>query len=157
MTRCYLGLGSNLRAPRRQLKQAITILRALPRTTRLELSKVYVSKPQGRRAQPTYCNMVISIQTSLPPKTLLRHCQAIEKKQQRTRKLRWGARTLDIDLLLYGDKVICTNNLTLPHPQMLTRDFVLMPLLEIGPIASMPDGRLINTYLTCCEKHVYLG
>lgn len=157
MTRCYLGLGSNLRSPTRQLRQAVATLRLLPRSTVIKLSRIYVSKPLGVRAQPAYCNMVISLQTSLPAKSLLYHCQLIENKQQRTRKLHWGARTLDIDLLLYGNQVIGMRDLIVPHPHMLTRDFVLIPLLEIEPSVRMPSGQLINRHLTSCEKHVYLN
>ena len=85
----------------------------------------------GVRAQPNYCNQVIAIQTTLSAHALLRHCQSIENKQRRIRKRRWGARTLDIDILLYGKHVINTHDLIVPHPEMLKRDFVLMPLLEI--------------------------
>lgn len=154
MTRCYLGLGSNLRVPKRQLRQAITALRKLPRSTITGQSSVYTSKPLGVRAQPTYCNMVIAIQTLLPAKQLLRHCQFIENKQQRTRKVRWGARTIDIDLLLFGERVIQTHDFTIPHKHMLTRDFVLIPLVEVSPSACLPDGQLISTYLPSCKKHV---
>jgi len=157
MTRCYLGLGSNLRAPKRQLHQGIEALRKLPKTTIVQISKGYSSKPLGVRAQPNYCNMVIAIQTLLPPRRLLRHCQLIENKQQRTRKKHWGARTLDIDIVLYGNKIIQRHDLVIPHPHMLTRDFVIMPLLEIEPQARLPNGQLINAYLTSCKKHVYLS
>lgn len=154
MARCYLGLGSNLRTPTRQLKQAIAALRNLPKTTIVQLSNIYSSKPLGVRAQPDFCNMVIAIQTSLPAARLLHHCQLIEKQQQRTRKRHWGARTLDIDILLYGNEVIRSHDLIVPHPHMLTRDFVLIPLLEIAPFAHLPDGQLINDHLKYCEEHV---
>ena len=143
--------------PKRQLRLAIAALRKIPRTTIVKLSSVYISKPLGVRAQPTYCNMVIAIQTSLPPENLLWHCQSIENKQQRIRKLHWGARTLDIDILLYGHQIIDTHHLIVPHKHMLKRDFVLIPLLEIAPLVSMPNGALLQSYLTCCEKHVYLN
>ncbi len=156
MPRCYLGLGSNLRAPKRQLRQAIAAFRTLPRTTILQLSSVYSSQPLGIRAQPAYYNMVVAIQTSLPPKSLLRHCQSIENKHRRIRKLIWGARTLDIDLLLYGNEAINTRDLIVPHPHMLTRDFVLIPLIDVSPELRLPNGQQIRTYLTSCEKHVYL-
>ena len=154
MTRCFLGLGSNLNMPKRQLKQAIQQLRNLPRTVIMGQSGIYLSKPLGVRAQPMYYNMVVAIQTSLPAKELLYLCQAIENKQHRIRKRHWGSRTLDIDLLLYGDKSIHSKNLTIPHPHMLMRDFVLIPLLEVNPIACLPDGQQINTHLTTCENHV---
>ena len=131
MVDCYLGLGSNLRSPRRQLNQAIASLRTLPRSAITQQSRVVHSAPLGVRAQPAYCNQVIAIQSRLPAHALLRHCQAIEKKQHRVRKKRWGARTLDIDILLYGKHTINTHHLIVPHPEILNRDFVLIPLLEI--------------------------
>lgn len=154
MPRCYLGLGSNLRVPKRQLRQGIAQLRNIPRSTIINISSIYSSRPLGVRAQPNYCNMVIAIQTSLSATCLLRHCQAIENKQQRIRKIHWGARTLDIDLLLYGNQTIQTPDLTVPHSQMLTRDFVLIPLLEIMPSHTLPNGQLIEDYLKHCETHL---
>lgn len=140
--------------PKRQLRQAISALRKLPRSTITAQSRVYLSRPLGVRAQPTYYNMVVAIQSSLPAKSLLRHCQSIENKQQRTRKVRWGARTLDIDLLLYGNKSINLHDLTIPHQYMLERDFVLIPLLEVAPLACLPNGKLVSSYLTSCKTHV---
>lgn len=131
MVVCYLGLGSNLKHPKRQLNRALQALQHLPRSTITQRSSVYSSQPMGVRAQPSYCNMVIAIQTSLPPLILLGHCQSIENKQQRIRKRRWGARTLDIDVLLYGNQSIRTRNLTVPHPHLFERDFVLIPLQEL--------------------------
>lgn len=151
---CYLGLGSNLRVPKRQLRQGIAALRKVPRSTILQLSGIYSSRPAGVRAQPNYANMVIEIQTSLPAISLLRHCQAIENEQNRIRKIRWGARTLDIDLLLYGSQIIQKHDLIVPHPHMLARDFVLIPLLEIMPSARLPSGQLIKNYLVQHEKYL---
>jgi 2-amino-4-hydroxy-6-hydroxymethyldihydropteridine diphosphokinase len=133
MTRCYLGLGSNLRSPTRQLRKALVELRQLPRSVIVATSRIYSTKPWGMRGQPGYANMVIAIETKLPAQTVLTYCQQIEKKQHRVRKVRWGSRTLDIDLLLYGTQTIATPTLTIPHPRMLLRDFVLVPLLEIAP------------------------
>lgn len=148
MTLCYLGLGSNLRSPKRQLHQAQRALRNLPRSTIVKQSRIYATTPWGVRAQPTYSNQVILINTTLPATRLLHLCQQIEHQQQRIRKRRWAARTLDIDLLLYGNKVINTHTLIVPHPRMLMRDFVLIPLLELEPNARMPDGKL----LASCHK-----
>ena len=131
MITCYLGLGSNLRSPERQLRQAFGRIRTIPRIAMLKISPLYFNQAVGRRGQPPYCNCAIQIATSLPPLTLLRHCLAIEKKQQRTRKVRWGARTLDIDILLYGKQTIHHKDLTIPHPRMLEREFVLIPLSRI--------------------------
>lgn len=146
MTRCYLGLGSNLRSPDRQLQKALIALRSLPRSTIVKASCMYSTQPWGVRAQPMYSNMVIAIDTKLPPLTLLNYCHRIEHKQQRIRKVRWGARTLDIDLLLYGDKTIHSHQLIVPHPHMLSRDFVLIPLFEIAPKLRMPNGEFISSY-----------
>lgn len=144
MTSCYLSLGSNLRSPKRQLNRAQKALRNLPRSTIVKQSRIYATTPWGVKAQPTYSNQVILIKTTLPAQRLLYLCQKIEHQQQRIRKRRWAARTLDIDLLLYGNKVINTHSLTIPHPRMLLRDFVLIPLLELDPNARMPDGKLIS-------------
>lgn len=132
MTICYLGLGSNLRSPERQIRQAIQQLRTLPKTTVIQISALYFNQAVGRRTQPPYCNCVVKIQTSQTPISLLNLCQAIEKKQQRVRKIRWGARTLDIDILLYGNKKIHQHRLIIPHPRMHERDFVQIPLLSIA-------------------------
>ena len=154
MTHCYLGLGSNLRTPRRQLHQALAQLAKLPRSQILKQSSIYLSKPCGLKAQPPYCNMVVLLQTKLPPTRLLQHCQAIENKQQRIRKRRWGARTLDIDLLLYGDACVQLHHLNIPHPEMLKRDFVLVPLIEISPHARLPNGDRLDLYRSHCENYL---
>lgn len=139
MTRCYLSLGSNLRSPERQLRQALEKIRKLPKTRITKVSPLYFSDAVGRRAQPAYCNSVVEIETSHAPEALLDHCLAIEKKQQRVRKVRWGARTLDIDILLYGQQTIQQQHrLTIPHPRMLERDFVLKPLFKIAPNIQLP-------------------
>ena len=154
MTLCYLGLGSNLHSPVRQLRQAIASLGKLPRSAIVRASKIHVSNPLGVRSQPIYFNLVIAIQTSLSAIQLLHHCQAIENKQQRVHKQHWGARTLDIDILLYNKKTINTPSLTIPHPQMLKRDFVLVPLLEIAPMVCLPNNHLISPYLASCDRYI---
>lgn len=131
MTLCYLGLGSNLRCPERQLKQALEKIRTIPQSVIIKRSSIYYSPPWGVKSQPPYCNMVIALQTTLPSLKLLSYCQEIENAQERIRKKRWGARTLDIDLLLFGKQKINHQRLIIPHPQMLKRDFVMIPLLEI--------------------------
>jgi 2-amino-4-hydroxy-6-hydroxymethyldihydropteridine diphosphokinase len=143
MIRCYLGLGSNLASPRRQLKQALLHLRQLPRTVLSDISPLYHSKPWGFYAQPAYVNLVVAVDTKLPAQQLLRHCQMIEQKQGRLRKKKWGPRTLDIDILLYGEKTISTPLLRLPHPWILWRDFVVQPLLQIAPQVRLPTGEKI--------------
>lgn len=131
MTLCYLGLGSNLNSPERQLRQAIEALRLLPLSNLCKVASFYRTEAWGRKQQPRFCNTVVAIQTKLTPHQLLYFCQKIESKQGRIRKLRWGARTLDIDILLYGSHKINSLNLVIPHPRMHERDFVKIPLLEI--------------------------
>ncbi len=150
----YLGLGSNLGVPKRQLKKAVNALRHLPRTSLLRYSNLYSSYPVGPRDQPIYYNMVVVINTTLRPQTLLSYCQAIENQHQRVRKKRWGSRTIDIDLLLYGNTIIHSHRLSIPHPQLLKRDFVLMPLLEIAPLICLPNGDPIKPYLSQCKKNI---
>jgi 2-amino-4-hydroxy-6-hydroxymethyldihydropteridine diphosphokinase len=131
MTICYLALGSNLRTPERQLRQAIGALHALPKTYILSVANFYKNPAVGRKTQPLFFNTVIAIHTALEPKFLLAECLKIENHQGRVRRVKNGARTLDIDILLYGKKRIHTADLTIPHPAMFSRDFVMIPLQEL--------------------------
>lgn len=151
---CYLGLGSNLYGPERQLRQAVKSLMSLPKSLIIASSNIYKSHPLGTRAQPDYRNMVIALKTALPPTRLLYYCQVVERKQSRVRKKHWGPRTLDVDVLLYENRTLKTHNLILPHPEMLKRDFVLVPLLEIAPDLKLPSGDLIRTYLEKCNSYL---
>lgn len=148
MTICYLGLGSNLKAPTRQLHQAFRLLRCLPQTSIKKKSQIIYCPASGVRGQPLYANAVIMISTKLHPHLLLKKCQDIEQKQGRIRKKRWGARTLDIDLLLYGHHQINTKKLTLPHPRLTQRVFMIKPLLTLNQNAKLPDGVFMSDYLT---------
>jgi 2-amino-4-hydroxy-6-hydroxymethyldihydropteridine diphosphokinase len=135
---CYLGIGSNLEQPREQIARALQTLAAHPDITPLKQSPWYTSKaigPGNRQdnTQPDYVNGVIEIETSLAPQNLLLALQQIESAQGRTRKVRWGARTLDLDILLYGDQKIHCHNLTIPHPRIRERNFVLVPLADLNP------------------------
>lgn len=143
---CYLGLGSNLNSPKRHMRLAFQALKTLPQTQILNISSLYQSKPAGVVGQPDYCNAVVKINTRLPAHKLLQYCQTIETLHGRVRKKRWGSRTLDIDLLLYGKHSIQTPDLTIPHPRLHVRDFMLTPLLELWPEAHLPD----NTRLDSC-------
>ncbi|MBA2711803.1 MAG: 2-amino-4-hydroxy-6-hydroxymethyldihydropteridine diphosphokinase [Tatlockia sp.] len=141
MTLCYLGLGSNLNSPERQLRMALNALRLLPQTNIKKIAPIYRSEALGRKAQPRFLNTVVAINTSLTPELLLRYCQKIEREQGRIRKVQNGARTLDIDILFYGEQKISDQNLQIPHPRMLERDFVLKPLSEIAgaePLLPLP-------------------
>ena len=152
MIPCYLGLGSNLNSPKRHIHLAFQALKALPQTQILSISSLYQSAPAGVIGQPQYCNAVVSITTRLPAHKLLKHCQRIETTHGRVRKKHWGARTLDIDLLLYGQETTQTPDLTLPHPRLHVRDFMLIPMLELWPGAHLPDGTLLASYLLNLEN-----
>lgn len=132
--RVYIGLGSNLADPAAQLQAAVTALTSLPGSTLIAVSSVYASLPLGPSDQPDYLNAVAALDTSLEPLQLLDHLQQIELQQGRQRKTeRWGPRTLDLDILLYGDASIHSTHLQVPHPRMAERAFVLVPLAEIAP------------------------
>jgi len=138
----YVGLGSNLAHPRRQLARALVRIAALPRTRIVAVSRNFVSAPIGAEgSQPDYVNAVAALSTALSPRALLAQLLMIERRQGRrrprdsTRKL---ARSLDLDLLLYGRLRMRTRALTLPHPRMHERAFVLRPLAEIAPFATIP-------------------
>jgi 2-amino-4-hydroxy-6-hydroxymethyldihydropteridine diphosphokinase len=144
----YIGLGSNLAHPRRQIARATAALRRLPATTLLRLSRNYVTAPQGTtQAQPDYVNAVAAVRTALSPRALLRRLLAIERRQQRWRTPdgpRNAPRTLDLDLLLYGRRRIRSNDLTLPHPRLHLRAFALRPLSDIAPMVTIPGRGLAH-------------
>lgn len=127
----YIGLGSNLDSPVKQVMLAFAELAALPETTLRACSRLYRSRPMGPAGQPDYINAVASVETGLEPEALLRALQSIEQSHQRVRGVRWGARTLDLDILLYADSVIESQDLQIPHPGLHERSFVLYPLLEL--------------------------
>ena len=130
---CYLALGSNLCAPERQLHLAIKYLRQMPGVTILKVADFYKNAAIGRKNQPLYYNTVVAIQTTLTPEALLNGCQLIEKKQKRRRILKWGARTLDVDIIFYGNLARYKKSLIIPHPRWFERDFVKIPLAQIAP------------------------
>lgn len=131
MNRCYLSLGSNQKSPERQIRRAIKAIKALPSTATTQVSSLHWTKAWGVEAQQDFCNIVMEIQTRLPPLLLLQYCQKIETQQGRIRKKPWGPRTLDIDIILYADRRLKTPKLTIPHPLFLSRAFVLEPLSEV--------------------------
>ncbi|MFQ6575144.1 2-amino-4-hydroxy-6-hydroxymethyldihydropteridine diphosphokinase [Pseudomonas sp. UM16] len=132
MERVYIGLGSNLDAPQEQLRSAINALRELPATTLIAVSAFYSSESLSP-GQPRYTNAVAALDTALAPLDLLDCLQAIEAAHGRERKERWGPRTLDLDILLYGDHLIDIPRLKVPHYHMQARPFVLYPLAELVP------------------------
>ncbi|MEJ2609055.1 MAG: 2-amino-4-hydroxy-6-hydroxymethyldihydropteridine diphosphokinase [Candidatus Thiodiazotropha sp.] len=130
----YIGLGSNLANPRRQLETAIHELAGLDSCHLLCHSSLYRTRPVGPQDQPDFINAVACLSTQLEEEPLLDALQGLEQLHHRVRKgKRWGPRTLDLDLLLYGDRIINTPRLKVPHPEMLNRAFVLTPLKEIAP------------------------
>jgi 2-amino-4-hydroxy-6-hydroxymethyldihydropteridine diphosphokinase len=131
----YIGLGSNLDNPVRQVETALQELAASKDVTLLMRSSLYRTRPVGPQDQPYYINAVASLETSLQAQQLLDQLQSVEKAHRRVRgKLRWGPRTLDLDLLLYGNISIESPRLKVPHPEMANRAFVLLPLSEIAPL-----------------------
>ena len=143
----YIALGSNLENPGMQLQRAVDEIASVPGIELSSVSQLYLSDPVGPEGQPDYCNAVVKIETSLEPIALLDAMQAIEQDHGRVRSVRWGPRTLDLDILLYGNQVIETERLTVPHYQMHVRNFVLCPLADISPELVMPDGTTLGSLL----------
>ena len=132
MAVCYLGLGSNLGDRRRNIKMAIQKINALKQTKVVKSSRLIETAPVGGPAgQRNFLNAAVKIRTSLTPARLLRKIQGIEKELGRRRTLRFGPRTIDLDILFYEDKVIRTKTLGIPHPRLFEREFVLRPLSEV--------------------------
>lgn len=152
MDRVYIGLGSNLAEPRQQLCSALDALTRIPDTRLSTVSSLYLSDPLGPPDQPRYHNAVAALDTSLPPLILLDALQAVEQAHGRQRKAeRWGPRTLDMDILLFGDRLISDSRLTVPHYHMHARAFVLYPLAEIAPQdLQLADGRTLAELLAAC-------
>jgi 2-amino-4-hydroxy-6-hydroxymethyldihydropteridine diphosphokinase len=135
----FIGLGSNLGDPIAQLRRACSALYQLPRSRWLASSPYYRSAPMGPVPQPEYVNAVAMIETELDPESLLDNLLHIERSQGRVRNgVRWGPRTLDLDLLIYGDRVINTSRLSVPHPGIAERNFVLLPLSDLAPELIVP-------------------
>ena len=143
----YVGLGSNLDQPLIQLQRAVAAMAQLTLSSLDGASKVYQSRPQGPAGQPDYMNAAVRLTTELAPHALLVALQAIETSQGRTRDVRWGPRTLDLDLLLYDDLVLDTEDLVIPHPQLTRRSFVLLPLMDIDAHLALPNDLPIATAL----------
>ncbi len=157
MIPCYLALGSNLQQPKQQIRRAIHALQTIPCSRLVQVAPSYQSRPAGTLIQPIYYNTVALLKTRLPAHKVLYFCQAIEKQQKRTRLQRSNARTIDIDILLYGTHTINSPNLTVPHPRMHLRDFVLTPLLDLWPDATLPDGtKLTQQFEQLAQHHVIL-
>ena len=151
MQRCFIALGSNQADPAAQVTAAFAELRLLPQSQLLACSSLYRSAPLGPQDQPAFINAVAMLDTGLAPEALLDALQEIERRAGRVRKAeRWGPRILDLDLLLYADRMIDTPRLQVPHYHMHARSFVLYPLAELAADLTLPDGRPLQALLDAC-------
>lgn len=146
--RAYVGLGSNLGDRLSNLQQAVELLAAQADLRVVRSSRVYESDPIGGPSQPGYLNAVIEVDTDRPPRELLDVCRAVEDALGRVRAERWGPRTIDIDVLTYGDETIDEPDLAVPHPRMHERAFVLLPLAELDADPPLPGRRRFSTLRT---------
>ncbi len=151
-TQAYIGLGSNLQNPIEQIQQAFSALAELAQSRLVLSSSLYSSRPMGPQDQPDYVNAVAQIETQLAPIELLHALQSIENQQGRVRERRWGERTLDLDLLVYGDQSINHPELIVPHIGMAQRNFVLYPLQEIAADLSIPQQGLLSELIKACPQ-----
>jgi len=150
--RVFIGLGSNLADPQRQVEAAQKALQALPTTQWVASSSLYKSPPMGPQDQPDYINAVVALDTELSPHALLDCLQQIEQQHGRVRERHWGERTLDLDILLYGDVVIDDARLHVPHPGIAQRAFVIYPLAEIDEDIVIPGKGTIQSLLKQCPR-----
>ncbi|MDQ4429243.1 2-amino-4-hydroxy-6-hydroxymethyldihydropteridine diphosphokinase [Yokenella regensburgei] len=148
MSLVYIALGSNLASPLDQVNAAIAALGEIPESRVVALSSFYRTPPLGPQDQPDYLNAAVALETALSPEALLDNTQRIELQQGRVRKAeRWGPRTLDLDIMLFGQQVLDTPRLTVPHYDMKNRGFMLWPLFEIAPKLTFPDGTTLAAIL----------
>ncbi|MGD8568354.1 MAG: 2-amino-4-hydroxy-6-hydroxymethyldihydropteridine diphosphokinase [Gammaproteobacteria bacterium] len=153
MTVAYIGLGSNLDDPRHQVRSACVELAAVGNLQFIAVSSLYRSAPLGPTDQPDYVNAVAEIATSLTAQALLDVLQHIENSHGRQRgEVRWGPRTLDLDILLFGEKIINSDRLTIPHPGLYERPFVLYPLQEIAPALVVPGRGPLTQLIQSCPR-----
>lgn len=150
--KAFIGLGSNLSDPLKQINVALDSLSNLPSTEVVRTSSFFGSKPLGPQDQPDFVNAVCQIETDLSPEELLQELQNIEQQQGRVKKRHWGERLIDLDILLYDDLQVSTEHLTIPHSQMHLRDFVLIPLAEIAPNIQIGNVGEINTLIDQLEE-----
>lgn len=149
----YIGLGGNLEQPVETILAARGFIAAMPGTREMAFSGLYRSAPMGPQDQPEYVNAVMAVSTTLAPLELLDAMQGIENNAGRVRALRWGPRTLDLDVLLYGDEIIRQERLEVPHPGFgQQREFVLYPLAEIAPDLEVPGYGLLSDLLLDCPR-----
>lgn len=161
MERAWIGVGSNLLDPKKQVDRAVWALSQIPKSKLIVCSTYYRSRPLGFLNQPDFLNMVVILDTKLYPEVLLNYMQQIEQKQGRIRcssnffsdSCRWKSRTLDLDILLFGKSIICNSKLTVPHYDMLNREFVMYPLIELDSGLIFPNGKLITDVINTVSKN----
>ena len=148
MTLAFIALGSNLAEPLTQVNNALAALARIPGSRVVATSSFYRTQPLGPQDQPDYLNAAVALETTLSAEALLDNTQRIELEQGRVRKAeRWGPRTLDLDIMLFGDATINTERLIVPHYDMKNRAFMLLPLSEIAPALRFPDGERLADVL----------
>jgi 2-amino-4-hydroxy-6-hydroxymethyldihydropteridine diphosphokinase len=153
MARVFIGMGSNLGDRALQLQKAVELVGVMPSTKILRVSSIYETSPVGIPDQPRFLNAVIELSTSIVPLDLLKEVKKIEKELGRTEITRWRPRTIDLDILLYDDDVIVSDELTIPHPRMTERKFVLVPLAEMDPAVLHPvEHKTVGTILARCSS-----
>lgn len=151
LTDAYIGLGSNLQNPITQVSEAILQLSQLENSSLYSFSNLYASRPMGATNQPPYINAVVRLKTRLDAETLLDHLQRIENNHGRIRfGDRWGPRTLDLDILVYGNYKIKSQSLTIPHPGINFREFVLHPLHEVNKNLMIPGLGVVHRLKSRC-------
>lgn len=153
MIRCFIAVGSNLGDRAANLRAASRQIGDLPDSSLGVIAPVYQNPAIGPGDQPDYLNTVLELNTTLSASTLLAALQTIETQLGRRREIRWGARTIDLDILLYGNAFISTGDLQIPHPRMLQRNFVLYPLFDIAPELQLPDSSSLRSHLDSCPSH----
>jgi len=149
--KAFIGLGANIGDPGGQLRDALAALDAIPGTRLMRASSLWRTAPVGYAAQPDFVNAVAEVETAQAPRALLEALLAIEKRFGRERSFANAPRTLDLDLLLYGDRVLSEQGLELPHPRMHERAFVLAPLVEIAPEVEIPGKGRADALLARCR------
>ena len=150
MPRAYIGIGSNLNDPVNQVRQAFLALSNIPDTKLLVQSALYSNPPMGPQDQPNYVNAVAELDTALSPQALLVQLLEVELQagRDRTKAIHWGPRVLDLDLLVYSDRIVSEANLKVPHPGIAHRSFVLLPLFDIAPQLDIPGVGALAELLT---------
>ena len=147
--KAFVGIGSNLGEREAMIRLALDDLARLPQTTLVRASSLYDTEPVGETEQPNFLNAVVQLDTELTARQLLWNLLLIEKRLGRVRTQKWGPRTMDLDLLLFGSQVIEEPDLRVPHPELTRRSFVLVPLVELDPMLVHPvTGETLVSHLS---------